>query len=259
MRSIRGGMGLGDALYVQAIARYLTRDGERLRVHSAWPDVFRPLGERVEVAPFTRQGINVLAHYSARKGNQGTSQFRDCCLTAGVNEEIELRLDWGCADTPTTRHILSFGRPVVLVQLPRSPMGRTDGFGKELLPNQAAIQRAIDRIKGRALLVQVGSGDPLYRLGGIDIDLTGRTTVSELIDLASVCDGMLGYVSFILPLAESLGKKGLLVWSRAGRKAGHVYVRQITPEKVVHRKDLITSVWDGKEDDIEGAADDFLR
>jgi hypothetical protein len=221
--------------------------------------VFKPLGARVEVAPFTRLGVNLVAHYTMRKGIAGTTQFQDCCLSAGIQERAELRLDWGRADTPVTRHVLSFGRPVVLVQLPRAPMARTDGFGKELLPAQAAMQRAIDRIKGRALLVQVGSGVPLYRLEGIDIDLAGHTTVSELIDLASVCDGVLGYVSFILPLAESLGKRGLLVWSRSAKKAPHVYVRQITPEKVVHRKDLITSVWDGKEDDIEGAADAFCR
>ena len=81
MRSIRGGMGLGDALYVQAVARHITATGERLLVCTAWPDVFKPLGDKVEFAPFRRQRIDVLAHYSTRKALP-TKQFDDVCAAA---------------------------------------------------------------------------------------------------------------------------------------------------------------------------------
>jgi hypothetical protein len=67
VRAIRSGMGLGDALYCQAVARYFVQRGERLKVCTAWPDVFRPLGDMVRLAPFQRSGIDILAHYSARK------------------------------------------------------------------------------------------------------------------------------------------------------------------------------------------------
>ena len=232
-RSIRGGMGLGDALYVQAVARHLVMKGERLRVHTSWPDVFRPLGDNVEIAPFTRLGVNILAHYSLRKGRAETTQFQDVCLTAGIREPVELKLDW----TPTScigDDLKARGRPIVCVQLPRAPMGRKDGFGAELLPDCGVIQKMIDEIKGTALVVQIGSGVPLYRFSGIDVDLANRTTVAELLDVALAADAFLGYVSFIVPLAESLGKPALLVWSRKGLKAGHLYVRQITPKKVLH-------------------------
>jgi ADP-heptose:LPS heptosyltransferase len=122
------------------------------------------------------------------------------------------------------------------VQLPRTPMGRTDGFGKELLPDCRVIQRLIDGLRGKALVVQVGSGDPLFRFTGIDVDLANKTTVAELVDVALAANGFLGYVSFIVPLAESLGKPALLVWSSAGLKARQPYVRQITPRKVLHCK-----------------------
>jgi hypothetical protein len=258
VRTIRGGKGIGDALYVQAVARHLVQK-ERLRVATCWPDVFLPLGDRVECVPFTKAGIDILAHYSRRKNRPGTDQFVDVCLEAGIKEAIPLVLDWQINDRDLTAGLLAHRKPIVLVQLPRAPMGRTDGFGMELLPDCRAIQRAIDRLHGKALLVQVGAGTPLHRFRGIDIDLAGKTSVRQLIDVAAVSNGMLGYVSFLLPLAESLGKRALLVWSRRGLKAGHVYLRQITPTKVIHRKDLVRAVLDGPGDDVEGAADAFLR
>src|SRR5687767_6227046 len=124
MRTIRGGSGLGDAIYVASVVRHLNHKGERLRVATSWPDVFRYLD--AECIPFTRTGIDILAHYSARKP-QPTKQWQDCCLAAGITETVDLRLEW------RGKRRLDTG-PVVLVQLPRSPMGRTDGFGASLLP-----------------------------------------------------------------------------------------------------------------------------
>lgn len=257
LKAIRGGKGLGDALYVQAVARHITQR-ERLRVATSWPDVFRPLGDKVEIIPFTRTGIDYLAHYSLRKGFV-SDQFTDCCVQAGVREPIHLRLDWTIGDRALIERLRSYGKPIVLVQLPRAPMGRTDGFGQELLPDCRAIQRAIDTMRGRVLLVQVGSGAPQYRFKGIDIDLAQETTVSQLIDLAAACDGVLGYVSFLLPLAESLEKRAMMVWSRRGLKSATTYVRQITPAKVVHRKDLVTWSMDAAEDRVETVATAFLE
>jgi hypothetical protein len=260
MKTIRGGMGLGDAMYVQAVARHITqRVPDRLRIATAWPDVFRPLGERVECIPFTRLGVDILAHYSRRKGLPGTTQFEDVCAEAKLGKTAELKIDWAVTDWPLVARLKQHGKPIVLVQSARLPMGRTDGFGAELLPDCRAIQRAIDTLHGRVLLVQVGAGPVLYRFRGIDVDLVNETTVAQLLDVASACDGVLGYVSFILPVAESMNKPGLFVWSRNGLKSRVGYVRQITPQKVIHRKDLMRVVKDGFDDPVEAKADAFLR
>jgi hypothetical protein len=231
-KTIRGGMGLGDAIYIQSVARDLVERGEKLRVCTAWPDVFRYLP--VETAPFTRNGIDYLAHYSLRKGNKTTTQFEDCCLQAGIREPVELRLDWRPTSDKGER-LKEHGKPILCVQLPRNPMGRTDGFGKDLLPDCRVIQRCIDAYRGRALIVQIGKGAPLFKFQGIDVDLANQTTVCEMFDVALAADAFLGYVSFIVPLAESLGKPALFVWSRLGMTRGPVYVRQITPQKILHR------------------------
>lgn len=260
MKTIRCGRGLGDSLYLQSVVRHLIETGthRRMRVRSDYPDVFRPLGERVEVTPFNRN-VDILAHYSARKGRAGTTQFEDCCHAAGIAGPVDLRLDWTVSDEGLTDRLLPSLLPIVLVQLPRSPMGRTDGFGAELLPDCRSIQLAIDVLRDSALIVQVGAGEPLYRFTGIDVDLSNQTTVAQLLDVASVADGFLGYCSFMLPLAESFNKPALMVWSRRGLTAGHPYVRQITPLKVIHKPATTIAVMDDDKDGIRKAAHDFLR
>jgi hypothetical protein len=235
LKSIRGGMGFGDALYVQSVARHIVKSGQKLRVRTAWPDVFRPLEGMVETVPFARQGVDILAHYSQRKPIQGTTQFQDCCISAGIKEPVEMRLDWKVVKQGLADKVRQSGKPVLVVQLPRTPMGRTDGFGASLLPDCRVIQRFIDEAKPDHFIVQIGAGEPLFKFRGIDMDLANKTSVCETIDVASVADRFLGYVSFLVPLAESFGKPALFVWSRKGLKDRMQYVRQITPQKVLHQ------------------------
>lgn len=235
MKGIRCGRGFGDSLYLQSVVRHLLEKGHQgLRVKSDWPDVFRSL-PRADVVPFSRAGIDILAHYSSRKGVVGTTQFQDCCACAGIEELVELRLDWKVTNQKLVDRLRAHGRPVMVVQLPRTPMGRSDGFGATLLPDCRALQRLINRGKeeGRTV-VQIGAGEPLYKFAGIDIDLANKTSVAETIDAAWAADSMLGYVSFLVPLAESLGKPAMFVWSRRGLKDRQQYVRQITPAKILH-------------------------
>lgn len=235
MKAIRGGMGLGDALYVQAVARHLVNKGERLEVCNAWPDVFRPLGDAVRVTPFRRNNIHYLAHYSMRK-RQSTTQFKDCCIQAGITEPVELKLDWQVNDVGLAYGLKQSGKPLVLVQLPRNPMNRKDGFGKELLPNCRVIQDIIDALRGQAKIVLVGSGKPLFEFQGIDVDLSNKTSVRQLLDVAAVADSFLGHCSFFVPLSESLDRPGFFVWSRKGLKARHPYISRITPQKILEKR-----------------------
>lgn len=231
MKSIRGGSGLGDSIYLASVVRHLLGKGEPLLVRSDWPAVFSQLP--VQVEPFTRAGIDVLGHYSSRKHLLGSTQFEDLCACAGITEPVDLRLDWKPSNLALIDRIRSPGKKVVVTMLPRSPMGRSDGFGAELLPNCKVIQTYIDSL-GDATVVQVGAGQPLFAFRGIDVDLANQTTVSDLLDVASQADGFLGYVSFLVSLAESFDKPAMFVWSKRGLRAGSAYVRRITPQKVLH-------------------------
>jgi hypothetical protein len=126
-----------------------------------------------------------------------------------------------------------------------------------LLPDCNVIQGAIDALKPHATIVQIGKGDALHRFTGLDLDLANATSVSDLLDVAAAADGFLGYVSFIVPLAESLGKPALMVWARAGLESRHEFVRQITPEKIFHRATSHAVIDDSRQEVIGLAVDCF--
>lgn len=235
MLSIRGGAGIGDAIYLQSVARHFVEQGHTVEACCNWPDVFLPLSGKAVVSPFRRKPIDRLAHYAQRRGAVGTTQFEDCCIQAGIGEKVDLRIDWSPVNPGLIEMLRSHGKPIIVVQMPRAPFGRTDGFGKEFLPDCTRIQEAIDRLRGRAFLVQIGKGAPTFRLGGIDLDLADKTSVADIIDIGYAADGFLGYCSFIVPLAESFSKPALLVWSRRGLKSSHEVVRQMTAKKILHR------------------------
>lgn len=262
MISIRGGSGLGDALYVQAVARHLVNQGRRVEacVHAKWSPAFRPLGDKVTVSPFRRDRIDVLAHYSMRRRDRETDQFQDCCISAGVGTDVELRLDWKAPQSPLVERLKACRRPIVLLQLPRLPMDRRDGYGNELLPEFGVLQHAIDHLKRRgAVIVQVGAGEALHRFEGVDLDLANATSVAELIDVASIADACLGYVSFLVPLSESLGKPALFVWSRRGLRSKNEIIAWLTPRKVLHGPLARAVVDDCGEQELTGAVDALCR
>lgn len=242
MKSIRCGRGLGDSLYLQGVARHLVEYGMQLRVHSDWPDVFRYLP--VEVVPFSRSGVQIVAHYASRKA-EPTTQFDDCCINAGIVPRVDFRLDWIPTHFDLLGRLKAHGKPIVCVQYPRQPMDRKDGYGRELLPRGEAIQAVIDEARRRgALIVQVGAGECLHRLSGIDVDLANRTTVAELIDVCHLADGFIGYPGFVIAFSESFNTPGIYVWARAGIQSIHEFVRQITPQKIFQKPDITAAMFD---------------
>lgn len=251
----RGGSGLGDAIYLQSVAKHWVERGHRVEVCSAWPDVFLPLGDRVDVAPFRRDRIDRLAHYAQRRAAVGSTQFEDCCIQAGITETVDLRIDWQPRNVELVERLSSVGRPVIVLQMPRAPFGRTDGFGAEFLPDCRAIQRIIDRVGTCGYFVQIGMGSALYQFSGVDLDLTNQTSVSDVLDVGYAAHGFLGYCSFIIPLAESFSKPVLLVWSRRGLNSPHEVVRQMTPQKILHRASSRYVVDDWPDADITRSAD----
>lgn len=256
---VRSGWGLGDGLYLQAVVRYLVGKGHRVEACSEWPDLFRPLAHAVVVSPFRRERVDIVAHYTTRKNIEDTTQFQDCCIMAGIEEPVELKLDWEPINGRLVRQIQSVEKPVILVQLPRTPMGRTDGFAREVLPDCTTIQKVIDHIGERAFFIQVGSGEALFEFQGIDLDLASKTSVTDLLDVAFAADGMLGYCSFAVPLAESLDKPALFVWSRRGTRSRNRFIKAITPRKILHGAQSSFIFDDANKDTIEQAADALLE
>lgn len=238
MRRIRGGSGLGDALYVRPFVEYFAGKGEKLVVCTDWPDVFRGLS--CERAPFDRLGIQLLAHYTLGKRNPSSTQWEDVCASVGVR--IPFSINWSTCNEDLIKEVRSkaAGRAVVLLHGGRTPMGRQDGFGRELLPLPRAFEAVLQEFRD-CFIVRVGlSTDIEYELP-CSLDLTGKTSVADLLDLGKHCDGVIGQCSLAVPLAEAFDKPLVAVWAEKGlTRAPSAYIRQITPKKILSKP---TSMW----------------
>jgi hypothetical protein len=256
MLSIRAGSGLGDSLYLQSIVRHYVEMGQKVEACSKYPEIFSQL-PGVTVSPFRRNPVDICAHYSTRRSSDGTDQFEDCCINAGIPGETDFRLDWQPVDQDLVSILRRLPRPILVVERPREPMDRKDKQGHDLLPDCRVIQKAIDRLKDRASIIQIGKGEALFHLTGIDLDLADKTTVSRLLDVASMADGFLGYVSYLVPLAESFKKPALFVWSKRGLRSRIRFVHQITPKKILHRPSSKAIVDDCSDADLNEAVNAF--
>lgn len=232
---VRAGSGLGDAIYLRCVVQALLAAGKTVEVACSYPDVFHGLPIKVE--PFRREKIDIVAHYTQRKQATGSSQFQDMCAAASLPQNTPLEIKW----TPLNEELLSAvhataaGRRIVLVHGGRAPMGRTDGFGMELLPTREAMAALLGMLPKDMLLVQVGKGPQLYPIE-CELDLREKTSATDLYDLMSISYGAVSQCSFIIPLAEAFNKPLLVLWSAKGMAAKDPFVSSVRPEKVLHRK-----------------------
>ncbi len=232
MKRIRGGSGLGDSLYVRPIADHFLRTGHRVVVKSDYPDVF--LGSTAIVEPFSRSDCNVVAHYTLGKSNPNTTQWQDVCTQAGV-KNVDLHFDWEIRNQELVDRVLkqAAGRPVVLVNGGRPPMGRSDGYAREMLPEKAAFDAVLASLAD-CFLVEIGKGKEIYPLK-TDLDLSEETSAADVLDLAKSAHGLVGQCSFMIPLAECFDKPLLVVWAERGLASDTEYIRQCTPLKLLSK------------------------
>jgi ADP-heptose:LPS heptosyltransferase len=121
----------------------------------------------------------------------------------------------------------------VIVHGGREPMGRRDKFGIELLPAPEAFDAALDALHD-CFLVRIGKGDEIYSLRA-DLDLSNRTSVADVMDIAAVSSGIVAQCSFAVPLAEALDKPLLAIWSARGLASNSAFIKTVTPSKILSK------------------------
>ena len=234
MIRIRGGRGLGDSLYLRPIVDHLVCRGKRVVALSDYPDVFADSGAAVE--PFSRTGVTVLAHYTAGKANPQTTQWQDILASARIDGALPLRFVRAVKNTALVADLKAQAgnRPIIVVHGGRVPMGRSDGFGMELLPRKETFDCVLAALSD-CFLVRIGKAPLLYPLN-VDVDLNGSTSISDLLDIAVSADCFVAQCSFAAPLAEVFGKPLLAIWSASGLKSKTQFIAQITPRKILTNK-----------------------
>lgn len=259
MMRLRGPSGLGDSMYLRPIAEEFARAGKKLVVLSNYPEVF--IGSGLKIEPFEKLTATLAAHYAGGKARRNTNQFQDMLLSVGLSPDIPLKFGWVVQNSALIEDVRqqAAGRRIVLVHGGREPMNRDDGYGTELLPKPEAFLAALDMDSSSCFFVNIGSrSKTLYELPS-HLDLRDRTSVADLIDLGSACDGVIAQCSFAVPLAEIFDKPLLIIWAARGLKSHKPYIAAVTPEKVF-TADHSLAVFDNEsEERIREVAHAFCR
>jgi hypothetical protein len=226
---VRGGRGLGDSLYVRPIVDELVRRGDAVTVLTDYPHVF--LGSGAKMRPFERIRVDVTAHYVGGKRNPKTTQWEDVCESANVR--VPLRFKWRTMNPSLIKGFRAEAadRPIVLVHGGRLPMERTDGFGIELLPKKEAFDIVMNELK-KCFVIQIGNSSQIYQIRA-NVNLNGKTSVADVLDLGAECDAVIAQCSFAVPLAEVFGKPLLAIWGSKISSSREAFVRCTTPLKVL--------------------------
>lgn len=255
MKRMRGGSGLGDSLYLRPLVDYFARHGDPVRVLTFYPDVF--IGANCKVAPFDKSNIDVLAHYAHARKDQSTTQYADILRSAGTPADVPLRFDWTVRNRALVASLRkkARGRKIILVHGGRAAFGRTDGVGREIVPRGPGFVATLEAMSD-CFRVRIGKGEQFYGLP-VDLDLNDSTTVSDLLDIGTVCDGVVTQCGFPVPLAECFDKPLLAVWSMRGLVSIQPIIATITPAKILSKASSRYLMDEWEPDRIKDAARAF--
>ena len=233
---IRGPSGLGDAIYVNPIAQAFSRMYDKVLVRTKYPEVFKYC-KKVETVPFKKGGADKEFNYGGkRREDQSTSQWQDLLITSGLSMNTPYVIEWRLTNRQLEKMINdnAENKKILIMSSPHVPFARLDKFGLELIPNWKKFIPLLEYAKDNGyFIIQAGKGKCLWDYGKlIDIDLTNKTTVCDIMDLGIIGDVFLGQPGFIVPLAEGNGKNLYLIFSRRGLNCNTEFLKNITGKKV---------------------------
>lgn len=243
-KTIRSGSGVGDNIYLHSVVRHLAKQNPQIHysVRTRFPELFCQLPKNVSTEEFSKVRCDIVSHYSTRKRIKDTDQYQDMLITAGLPKESEFATDWQVMNKGFTDGVLkaSGGKPIVIVNQPRAPMGRRDGFGLEILPDSDVFDYTALQVKELlgAYLVQIGGkeADAMHECPHIDLSLVGKTSLKGIMDLGRIASAGFGQCSQIIPLMEIFDKPVMIAWGHRVAQSKEEYVRTILPEKILHGK-----------------------
>lgn len=245
MIEIKGSKGLGDAIYLRAVVLHLLDQGHRVTVYTPWPVMFEDLA--VKIRPVAAcEGLASLrfaAYSTARTNPDGISNFEAACGKAQIKEPVALRLDWKVSRPQLVEQILTkaAGRKIFVYQPPKRPHNPE----QELLRptrkvyNQFVADHADHyRIKlGQAPYVDEDAGAPC------ELDLFGKASIRDAFDIGTVGDLFFGESCYVPMLGEAMDKRFAVMFTRRALNSD-TRVRNLTPERLFHKKHLGTAVYD---------------
>ncbi len=230
-----GAKGLGDALYVRAIALHLISKVP-VTVYTPWPEVFSDLA--VTVKPLSARTLQVdIRHCSyclhcRLPEVKKTSMFEMACRQAGVLEPVELQVAWEVRNRKLADKVkaLAAGRQILAYQPPK--------VGSSVSANDFESHLGADHFR-----IRLGCPGVAQDIGASDLDLFGKTAVTDLLDVASLADGFFGEPCYLTTLAQAMDKPFTCLFSSSAATAADSRTRNLTPERFFHKPHLGTALY----------------
>jgi hypothetical protein len=229
---IHGASGLGDAVYLYPIAKRLLDEGHDVTILTNYPTIYETL--KCKTAPFDKTKGESYS-YVNRKHIPETDQYIDMCINAEMYPNYPpLTMDY-------QSKALYHYEPIAVVVAPCVPFGQSYRPDYEcIMPNVKAMDDYIETLKRDYTIIQVGK-NPIIKLYS-DVDLTGNTTLDEYINLLFNADLIVSQVGNALSFAEAFNNKATIFFPLNARNSDNQFLRTITAEKVIHKKNLIKSI-----------------
>lgn len=240
---IKGASGLGDSIYLHPITCHHLAKGETdITVMTNYPELFQDLP--VKTIRHSKDYADKKISYCSRKYHLNSTQWEDVCIAADVGKKLDLRIKWGVKNQALVDLVKkrAKGKEFVVVATPYKPFGREDEFGKEMTLDYRVVDKLIKN-NPQYFWVQTGREDALYKLP-VDLDLNRKTTAADVMDLVVHSKGVVAPVGHMLPICESLNKRMLCFFSRNGLNCENRFISSIKPQKVIHKKHLVSHVVD---------------
>ena len=235
--------GLGDAIHLRAIVLHLLGRDE-ITVFTSWPDLFDDVAVTVRpLAAITDEEVLRSAAYPFKLNvPRGMSQFEMCCVQAGIDEPVALRLNRAVRNVALVAGIRSkaAGRPVLVYQPPKLACSAEQ---RQIQPSPQAFR---DFVASKADHFRVRVGDPRYVEVGFEseceLDLCGRTSVSDVLDVGTAADLFFSEPSYLTIMAEALERPYVCMFTRRAQHSQSRRIRNLTPERIFVK--LGTAVYD---------------
>lgn len=234
--------GLGDAIYLRAIVLSLT--GE-LTVFTKWPEVFADLPVTVKpLEAITGEEDMHYAVYCLSCRNpcvKPLDLFSRAALRAGLDEVPAFRMGWKVKNRALVERVKgeANGRPVLLFQ----PLKVAKNDEQRMLRPDKAAFRSLIKSHSKHFRVKVGSPKHCDNEEiPCELDLFGKTSVSDVFDLGIHADLIVGEPCFLTVMAEAMDKPFVCMFSRVGVESPRIRVNSINP-KMFNKPHLATAIY----------------
>lgn len=214
--------GLGDAIYLRAVALHLLERKEQVEVYTPWPELFTDIPVVLNLHLSPPRDIVWLRYDLNAPAIPGLNEFKVRCLNAGIKDSVELRLDWKVKNKELVDKVLreAAGRQIFFYQPTRkvktaaqaSWAPRRDAFNSFVRAHNDYF-----RIKvGHPGWVQLDCEQEC------ELDLCGKCSIHDAFDIATVADLFFGEPNHVTTLAQALDKPFTMMLPRKTSRNGQM-------------------------------------